>query len=53
MSIFALTPKPALRNGLSRLRADVVSGEWDRQHQHLLNKQKLDLGYRLLIAELP
>lgn len=53
MSLFALTPKLALREGLSRLRADLASGEWDRQHQHLLNNQELDLGYRLLIAELP
>ena len=53
MSLFALTPKAALRDGLSRLRADLASGEWDRQHRHLLNSQELDLGYRLLIAELP
>lgn len=53
MSLFALTPKPALREGLSRLRADLASGEWDRKHQHLVNNQELDLGYRVLIAELP
>ena len=53
MSLFALTPKPALREGLSRLRADLASGEWNRQHQDLLHSQQLDLGYRLLIAELP
>lgn len=53
MSIFALTPKPAVREGLSGLRADLASGEWDRQHHDLLDSQQVDLGYRLLIAELP
>jgi SAM-dependent methyltransferase len=52
MSLFALTPNPDLRQGVSQLRADLVSGEWDRQHRDLLNQQQLDLGYRLLIAEL-
>jgi hypothetical protein len=52
MSIFSLTPKPALQEGLSRLRADLASGEWDRNHEGLRDSQQLDLGYRLLIAEL-
>jgi SAM-dependent methyltransferase len=51
MSLFALTPEPILREGLSRLRADLSSGAWDRNHQHLLAMEELDLGYRLLIAE--
>lgn len=53
MSSFALTPKPAVQEGLSRLRADVTTGEWDRHHQDLPQRRQLDLGYRLLIAELP
>lgn len=51
MSLFALTPKPELQQGLSRLRADLDSGVWDRQHQDLLDAERLDLGYRLLVAE--
>ena len=51
MSLFALTPKSRLREGLSRLRADLTNGTWHRQHHDLLNKEELDLGYRLLIAE--
>jgi SAM-dependent methyltransferase len=51
MSLFALTPEPEVRQGLSRLRADLASGEWDRQHRDLLDQQQLDLGYRLVIAE--
>lgn len=50
MSLFALTPKSLLSEGLSRLRADLSSGEWDRQHRDLLDRQYLDLGYRLLIG---
>lgn len=52
MSLLALTPKPELEEGLSRLRADLASGEWARQHHDLIDQQQLDLGYRLLIAEL-
>ncbi len=50
MSILALTPKAALAGGLSRLRADLASGAWDRRHQDLLDREDLDLGYRLLIG---
>jgi hypothetical protein len=50
MSLLFMTPKPALREGLSRLRAGLASGEWNRQHQDLLDSP---LGYRGLIAELP
>jgi hypothetical protein len=50
MSIFALTPKEALSEGLSRLSADLSSGEWEHAHRHLLDRQQLDLSYRLLIG---
>jgi SAM-dependent methyltransferase len=51
MSMCALAPKPALREGVSRLRADIESGEWVRRYGDLMDKEQLDLGYRLLIAE--
>jgi hypothetical protein len=51
MSLFALTPEPQLREGLSRLRADLASGAWERQHQDHRDRQELDLGYRLLISD--
>jgi hypothetical protein len=38
MSLFTLTPKPDLRQGLSPLNADLASGEWERQHQDLLEE---------------
>jgi len=37
--------------GLSRLRAELASGAWERQHQDGLEKQELDLGYRLTISD--
>jgi hypothetical protein len=52
MSLFALTPKTQLQEGLSRLRDDLATGAWTRRHTHLLQVSELDLGYRLLICEL-
>lgn len=36
--------------GLSRLAADLESGEWHRRHSDLLELDSLDLGYRLVVA---
>ncbi|WAJ46826.1 methyltransferase domain-containing protein [Mycobacterium sp. Aquia_216] len=52
MSLFTLTSKVALQKGLSRLRADLDNGAWERRHDDLLDTEELDLGYRLLVAEL-
>jgi hypothetical protein len=52
MSLFALTPKAELADGLSRLRSDVATGSWHRRHADVLRQSELDLGYRLLIAHL-
>lgn len=41
----------SLEPGLSRLRHDLESGEWQRRHGHLLAREQLDLGYRVLIAK--
>jgi SAM-dependent methyltransferase len=51
MSLFALTPESALQEGLSRLRSDLTTGAWDDRHRDLLQRSELDLGYRLLVAE--
>jgi SAM-dependent methyltransferase len=51
MSLFALTPKAELEEGLSRLRSDLTTGDWNRRHADVLQKSQLDLGYRLLIAQ--
>jgi SAM-dependent methyltransferase len=52
MSMFALTPKSLLDRGLERLEADLASGAWERRHADLLELPELDLGYRLLVADL-
>ncbi|MCX8563978.1 class I SAM-dependent methyltransferase [Mycolicibacterium mucogenicum] len=53
MSLCALTPKHQLEEGLSRLATELNTGEWHLKYAHLLNLPELDLGYRLLVAELP
>ncbi|MBF6332874.1 class I SAM-dependent methyltransferase [Nocardia transvalensis] len=52
MSMLALTPESELREGLSRLRADLDSGAWVARHPDLLARTTLDLGYRLLTVRL-
>ncbi len=37
---------------LDRLRMDLESGEWRRRYGHLLEREELDLGYRLVVVEL-
>jgi SAM-dependent methyltransferase len=53
ISQFALTPEAEVGEGLARLEADLESGAWDRLHGHLRSLPELDLGHRLLVAELP
>lgn len=53
MSMLALTPKPLLQPGLSRLRQDLATGEWHSRYADLLDQPHLDLGYRLVTADLP
>ena len=50
ISTFAKLPDVA--TGLGRLEADLGNGAWTRRHGHLLNRTELDLGYRLVVAEL-
>jgi SAM-dependent methyltransferase len=40
-----------LADGLARLRADIESGAWTRRHADLLERDEIDLGYRLLVAD--
>jgi len=39
--------------GLARLGADLASGAWHARHGHLLAQDALDIGYRLVVANLP
>jgi hypothetical protein len=37
-------------SGMSRLSADLRSGDWQRRYGHLLGLGELDLGYRVVVA---
>lgn len=52
ISSFAKLTPSELELGLARLRADLDSGAWDARHRELLGRDALDLGYRLIVAEL-
>jgi SAM-dependent methyltransferase len=52
ISNFALVMDDDLARGLAALRADLESGAWDRKYGHLRQLRDLDLGHRLLVAEL-
>jgi SAM-dependent methyltransferase len=52
ISNFALASEHELAQGLARLEADLESGEWDRRYGQLRSLPELDLGHRILIAEL-
>jgi SAM-dependent methyltransferase len=50
ISTLAKRSKEELAEGLARLRADLASGAWARRHADLLDRDELDLGYRLLVG---
>jgi len=52
MSTFGLLGPERTAEGLRRLAEDLRIGEWDRRHGHLREQESIDLGYRLVIAEL-
>lgn len=45
----ALTAKEC-EEGMGRLAQDIRSGAWEQRHQQLLDRDELDLGYRLVVA---
>jgi SAM-dependent methyltransferase len=50
ISTLAKRNEAELADGLARLRADLDSGAWARRHADLLDRDELDLGYRLLVG---
>jgi len=50
ISTFAKVPPGAVESGLERLRRDLADGTWARRHGHLLDRDEIDLGYRLVVA---
>jgi SAM-dependent methyltransferase len=51
-SIWHLLPPSVMDSGVDRLRRDLESGEWDRRHGQLRMQGALDVGVRLVEAEL-
>jgi SAM-dependent methyltransferase len=51
-SIWHLLPPSVVHTGLDRLRQDLESGEWDSRHGQLRTQAALDVGLRLVTAEL-
>ncbi|RPE38989.1 methyltransferase family protein [Streptomyces sp. Ag109_O5-1] len=52
ISMLAQTGEEVLRPGLTRLSSDLSSGLWQERHADLLDRETLDVGYRLLVADL-
>ena len=50
MSMFALLEPSVVETGVARLRADLASGAWDRRYGHLRQRDRLDLGYRIVVS---
>jgi SAM-dependent methyltransferase len=50
ISAFAMIPN--VDSGLVQLRADLADGTWERRYGHLLRLDEIDLGYRLIVADL-
>ena len=51
ISVFRLLPPEDVHTAIERLRSDLDSGEWARRNADILERESLDLGYRLVIAE--
>ena len=51
ISVFRLLPPEDVDDAIERLRADLESGEWARRNADILERDEMDLGYRLVIAE--
>jgi SAM-dependent methyltransferase len=51
-SIWHLLPPSVVDSGLDRLHRDLESGEWDRRYGRLRAQASLDVGLRLVKAEL-
>jgi hypothetical protein len=48
----AQASEESLRPWLDRLAADLASGAWHTRHADLLTLDEIDLGYRLIVADL-
>ena len=53
MSTFALLDERVVAEGAARLARDLADGSWRGRYASLLTLPELDVGYRLVVAELP
>jgi SAM-dependent methyltransferase len=51
ISVFRLLPEAEVAEAVARLRADLDSGAWERRNAEILDRDELDLGFRLVVAE--
>jgi SAM-dependent methyltransferase len=51
ISVFSNVPCDEVERAIGALRADLDSGLWHDRHTDLLEREELDLGYKLVIAE--
>jgi Methyltransferase domain len=51
-SVWHVMDSAEIASGLAALSADIESGRWDERHGHLRDASELDVGLRLLVAEL-
>jgi SAM-dependent methyltransferase len=51
ISVFHLLPPEEVAAAVEALRADLDSGEWERRNAGILEREELDLGFRLVVAE--
>ncbi len=51
ISVFQLMPPGEVDAAIERLRADLESGAWARRNADILEREAMDYGYRVVIAE--
>lgn len=51
-SVWHQVPELEVEHGLALLKADLESGKWDERNGHLRELPELDVGLRLVVAEL-
>ena len=51
ISVFRLLPEEEVAAAVEALRADLESGAWRRRNADILDRDELDLGFRLVVAE--
>jgi SAM-dependent methyltransferase len=51
ISVFRLLPEDEVAAAVRALRADLESGAWARRNTDILEREELDLGFRVVVAE--